>query len=44
VHRNPPAEDGNGPSHREVWLRDPDGYLVVVASPDGESWLSPTPA
>jgi hypothetical protein len=20
-----------------VWLRDPDGYLVVLASPDGES-------
>ena len=25
------------PAHREVWLRDPDGYVVVVASPDGES-------
>jgi len=25
------------PGHREVWLRDPDGYMVVVASPDGES-------
>ena len=25
------------PSHREVWLRDPDGYVVVVAGPDGES-------
>jgi catechol 2,3-dioxygenase-like lactoylglutathione lyase family enzyme len=25
------------PSHREIWLRDPDGYVVVVASPDGES-------
>lgn len=24
------------PRHREVWLRDPDGYMVVVASPDGE--------
>ena len=24
------------PGHREVWLRDPDGYVVVVASPDGE--------
>jgi catechol 2,3-dioxygenase-like lactoylglutathione lyase family enzyme len=22
--------------HREIWLRDPDGYVVVVASPDGE--------
>jgi catechol 2,3-dioxygenase-like lactoylglutathione lyase family enzyme len=35
-HRNPP--DGNGgPNHREVWLRDPDGYGVVLASPDGEA-------
>jgi catechol 2,3-dioxygenase-like lactoylglutathione lyase family enzyme len=25
------------PRHREIWLRDPDGYVVVVASPDGES-------
>ena len=25
------------PQHREVWLRDPDGYVVVVASLDGES-------
>ena len=25
------------PGHREVWLRDPDGYVVVVASPDGVS-------
>ena len=25
------------PRHREIWLRDPDGYLVVVASPDGEA-------
>jgi catechol 2,3-dioxygenase-like lactoylglutathione lyase family enzyme len=24
------------PRHRELWLRDPDGYVVVVASPDGE--------
>jgi catechol 2,3-dioxygenase-like lactoylglutathione lyase family enzyme len=23
------------PSHREMWLRDPDGYVVVIASPDG---------
>ena len=21
--------------HRELWLRDPDGYVVVLASPDG---------
>lgn len=33
-HRNPP--DGNGgPNHWEFWLRDPDGYTVVLASPDG---------
>ncbi len=25
------------PQHREMWLRDPDGYVVVMASPDGES-------
>lgn len=25
-----------GPRHREIWLRDSDGYVVVVASPDGE--------
>jgi catechol 2,3-dioxygenase-like lactoylglutathione lyase family enzyme len=37
-HRNPPEGGGNGPGHREVWLRDPDGYVVVVASPDGEAW------
>jgi catechol 2,3-dioxygenase-like lactoylglutathione lyase family enzyme len=24
------------PRHREIWLRDPDGYVVVIASPDGE--------
>lgn len=36
-HRNPPEGEGNGPGHREVWLRDPDGYVVVVASPDGEA-------
>ena len=33
-HRNPPDSDG-GPNHWEVWLRDPDGYVVVLASPDG---------
>jgi catechol 2,3-dioxygenase-like lactoylglutathione lyase family enzyme len=38
-HRNPPDGPG-GPAHREIWLRDPDGYQVVLASPDGESpWL-----
>ena len=35
-HRNPPEGPG-GPCHREMWLRDPDGYLVVIASPDGEA-------
>jgi len=33
-HRNPPAGDG-GPNHWECWMRDPDGYTVVVASPYG---------
>ena len=28
-HRNP------RPNHWECWLRDPDGYIVVVASSDG---------
>lgn len=23
------------PQHMEVWLRDPDGYVVVIASQDG---------
>jgi len=35
-HRNPREGDG-GPNHREIWLRDRDGYTVVVASPDGEA-------
>lgn len=34
----PPEGAGNGPSHRENWVLDPDGYTVVVAGPDGESW------
>jgi predicted enzyme related to lactoylglutathione lyase len=37
-HRNPPEGRGNGPGHREIWVQDPDGYTVVVASPDGEAW------
>ena len=28
-HRNPNA------MHWECWVRDPDGYVVVIASPDG---------
>ena len=31
VHVNPNAH------HRELWLRDLDGYVVVIASPDGEA-------
>jgi predicted enzyme related to lactoylglutathione lyase len=37
-HRNPAEGEGNGPAHREIWLKDPDGYTVVVASPDGEAF------
>jgi hypothetical protein len=36
-HRNPPEGQGNGPGHRELWIKDPDGYTVVLASPDGEA-------
>jgi catechol 2,3-dioxygenase-like lactoylglutathione lyase family enzyme len=35
--RNPPAGEPGGPAHRELWLRDPNGYAVVLASPDGEA-------
>ena len=38
-HRNPPDGEPGGPAHREIWLRDPDGFVVVLASPDGESPL-----
>ncbi len=24
------------PQHKEMWLRDPDGYGVVICSPDGD--------
>jgi catechol 2,3-dioxygenase-like lactoylglutathione lyase family enzyme len=33
-HRKAPNGDG-GPNHWECWLHDPDGYTVVIASPDG---------
>ena len=33
-HRNPMDGDG-GPNHWECWMRDPDGYVVVVSSPYG---------
>lgn len=35
-HRNPPDGDG-GPNHWEIWLKDQDGYTVVLASPDGSA-------
>lgn len=35
-HRNPPSGPG-GPNHWECWLRDPEGYVVVLASPDGSA-------
>lgn len=35
-HRNPPDGDG-GPNHWELWLRDLDGYTIVLASPDGSA-------
>lgn len=25
------------PQHREIWIEDPDGYVVVLAGPDGEA-------
>jgi catechol 2,3-dioxygenase-like lactoylglutathione lyase family enzyme len=25
------------PQHREIWIQDPDDYVVVLASPDGEA-------
>jgi catechol 2,3-dioxygenase-like lactoylglutathione lyase family enzyme len=30
VHVNPLAQ------HREIWLRDPDGYVIVLSSPYGD--------
>ena len=36
-HRNPPPGEEGGPNHWECWMKDPDGYLVVVASPDGSA-------
>ena len=42
-HRNPPEGEG-GPNHWEIWLRDPNGYVVVLASPDGTAdgaWRPP---
>ena len=42
-HRNPAEGDG-GPNHWEIWLRDLDGYMVVLASPYGTAdgnWKPP---
>jgi catechol 2,3-dioxygenase-like lactoylglutathione lyase family enzyme len=25
------------PQHKEMWIRDPDGYVIVISSPDGET-------
>ena len=36
-HRNPPPPQEGGPNHWEIWLRDPDGYVVVLSSPDGSA-------
>lgn len=35
VHYNPNAQ------HRELWIADPDGYTVVLASHDGEPRRAP---
>lgn len=43
-HRNPLDNPDGGPNHWEIWLRDPDGYKVVLASPDGSAdgtWKPP---
>ena len=43
-HRNPPPGEDGGPNHWECWMNDPDGYIVVIASPDGSadgSWQPP---
>jgi catechol 2,3-dioxygenase-like lactoylglutathione lyase family enzyme len=31
----------NDPDHWECWMRDPDGYTIVVASPDGSAGPPP---
>jgi catechol 2,3-dioxygenase-like lactoylglutathione lyase family enzyme len=36
-HRNPPPPQEGGPNHWEIWLRDLDGYTVVLSSPDGSA-------
>ena len=43
-HRNPPPGEDGGPNHWECWMNDPDGYIVVIASPDGSADGSWQPA
>jgi predicted enzyme related to lactoylglutathione lyase len=43
-HRNPPNPQEGGPNHWELWLRDPDAYLIVLSSPDGSADGNWTPA
>jgi hypothetical protein len=38
-HRNPPSGE-NGPKHWEIWLRDPDGYTIVLPVLAGRQELS----
>jgi predicted enzyme related to lactoylglutathione lyase/catechol 2,3-dioxygenase-like lactoylglutathione lyase family enzyme len=37
-HRNPPEGQRDSAGHREIWIKDPDGYTVVIASPDGAAF------
>lgn len=45
VRRNPPEGEGNGPSHREIWIKDPDALDVTATDCEyahtGGSWPSP---
>ncbi|HEY2861369.1 MAG TPA: VOC family protein [Terracidiphilus sp.] len=45
-HRNPPPSEGDGgPNHWECWMKDPNGYTLVVASPYGTAdgqWKPPS--
>jgi hypothetical protein len=34
-----PDGQPGGPAHRELWIKDRDGYTVVLASPDGSDSL-----
>lgn len=33
-----PRENTNA-THREIWLRDPDGYVVVISGPYGDTGM-----